>query len=154
MGQHLIEYMMARANGLVVSAQEQVLVYDTLQFIAVSKRDFHRNHHYLTERLMQQLGIAPEEYHPLPPDYFEKFATTSDKPANLCRLIILLGFVLDGELSWREQRRLHQLHQQGILAESLREVVLRKDDFYSGRGLDVWFDRYLPLASDSVQTKL
>jgi hypothetical protein len=154
MGQHLIEQVLIRIGRPPLSGADQTLVYDTLQFIAVSKRDFHRNHHYLTERLLTHLGIVAEAYHPLPEDFFDKLKSAPAQVADLCRIIILLGFVLDGELSWRERRRLHELNQEGILKESLSEVTLSKDDFYNGRGLAVWLNRYLPTGSDGVEPKL
>jgi hypothetical protein len=47
----------------------RALVYDTLQYIAISKRDFHQNHYLLTRELLELWHVPAEARHPLPADY-------------------------------------------------------------------------------------
>src|SRR5262245_41199032 len=45
MGQTLVDILIARLPHRELSADEQELLYDTLQYIAICKRDFHHNHY-------------------------------------------------------------------------------------------------------------
>jgi hypothetical protein len=56
----------------------------------------------------------------------------------LCRLVIVLGFILDGHLSWRERWKLRRLHERRVLPEGDREVKRRLRDFVNGAGISAW----------------
>ena len=108
MGPEAIRGLVRRLSGHVPSAAERTLVYDTLQYIAVSKRDFHQNHYLLTRDLLEAWGVPAEARHPLPADYLARLAAAPPATRALCQALILSGFVLDGQLSWRELRRLER----------------------------------------------
>jgi hypothetical protein len=110
-------------------------VYDTLQYIAVSKRDFHRNHYLLTKELLEAWSVPAETRHPLPEDYLERLAAAAAPTRALCQVIILSGFILDGALSWRERRRLRVLNRLGILRDGPADVRRRLRQFLRGGGL-------------------
>ena len=74
MGPEAIRALVQRLSGRVPSPAERVLVYDTLQYIAVSKRDFHQNHYLLTKELLELWQVPAEARHPMPADYLERFA--------------------------------------------------------------------------------
>jgi hypothetical protein len=117
------------------SRAEQVLVYDTLQFIAVSKRDFHANHYVLTRELLERWRVPAEVRHPLPADYLERLAAAPPRAKAICRTLIASGFVLDGQLSSRELRRLDAMSQLGILPDRPADVRRRLTQFLRGGGL-------------------
>jgi hypothetical protein len=143
MGQTSIEIVRRQLPTLRLSPWELGLVYDSLQFIAVNKRDFHANHYYLTKAIVDHFGIEVEATHPLPADFLEKLKTARHPVTDICRLIIVLGFLLDGTLSWRERRELAILQQQGILELSYAELKSYLRQFVDGQGLDVVTSRLL-----------
>jgi hypothetical protein len=143
MGQTSIEIVRRQLPRLSLSPWEKELVYDTLQFIAVNKRDFHVNHFYLTRAIVGHFGIPVEARHPLPGDYPDKLKTARQPVADICRLIIVLGFVLDGRLSRREYRQAYLLRQQGILDLDYRDMQTYCRSFVDGQGLSEITARFL-----------
>lgn len=151
MGQTSIEIVRRQLPELSLSPWERELIYDSLQFIAINKRDFHANHYYLTKGIIDHFGITVEENHPLPDDFIEKLKTARQTVADICRLIIVLGFLLDGTLSWRERKELAMLRQQDILQISYHELEKYRQDFVDGQGLDEVTSRLLRLESTGYQ---
>ncbi len=143
MGQTSIEIMLRQLPPLQVNAWEQGLIYDALQYIAVNKRDFHANHYCLTEAVIGHFAIPVEPFHALPKDFLEKLERARVSVANICRTIIVLGFVLDGRVSWRERRELRRLRALGILDLTERDLEAYRRDFVDGQGLSGLAERYL-----------
>jgi len=83
----------------------------------------------------------------LPDDYAERLERAPAAPTALCQLIILLGFILDGRVSWRERLRLRQMNRLGILKDSHADLKRYARDFLNGAGVDSWSDTYLNIAS-------
>ena len=153
MGQTLINLLIARLPRRELSAVEKELLYDTLQYIAVCKRDFHQNHYLLTKALLEFFHIPAEKYHCLPDDYAERLKQAPAAPAALCQLIILLGFILDGRVSWRERLRLRRMNRLGILKESAADLKRYARDFLNGAGVDSWSFAYLACLTPVVDCK-
>lgn len=60
MGQNLIEVVVAAIRkDQQPTPYFKDLLYDTLQYIAISKRDFHQNHFILTKNLFEIYAISP-----------------------------------------------------------------------------------------------
>ncbi len=143
MGQTSIEIIRRQFPKLALTAEEKILVYDTLQFIAVNKRDFHANHYYLTRAVVDHFAIAVEPAHPLPGDYPSKLKTARPAVADLCRLIVVLGFLLDGRLSWRERLQVKRLRELGILDLTYDDLEDYRRNFVDGQGLSEVTSRFL-----------
>jgi hypothetical protein len=143
MGQAIISLLIQRLPQQSLSAKEKELLYDTLQYIAISKRDFHQNHYRLTKELLEFFHVPSEKYHLLPDDYPEKLRQAPAAIAALCQLIIILGFILDGHISWRERLRLQKLNQLGVLRESYPDLKRYARGFLNGSGVDEWSATYL-----------
>jgi hypothetical protein len=135
MGPEAIRAFVRRVSDRRLSPPEQTLVYDTLQYIAVSKRDFHQNHYLLTRELLELWRVPPEPRHPLPANYLDRLSGAPLPTRTLCQALILSGFVLDGHLSWRELKRLDALERRGILADRPADVRRRLRRFLAGGGL-------------------
>jgi hypothetical protein len=135
MGPEAVRALVRRVSGQVPSPSERALIYDTLQYIAVSKRDFHQNHYLLTKELLELWHVPAEVRHPLPADYLERLAASPPRARALCQALILSGFVLDGQLSWRERRRLDAMHRLGILPDRPADVRRQVRRFLKGGGL-------------------
>jgi hypothetical protein len=135
MGPEAIRTLVRRVSGQNLSTADRALVYDTLQYIAVSKRDFHQNHYLLTKELLELWHVPIEAQHPLPAEYLDQLAEAPPGSRALCQALILSGFVLDGQLSRRELRRLDAMHGLGILPQRPAEVRRHVREFLQGGGL-------------------
>jgi hypothetical protein len=144
MGRQLVEHLTQRLPAeLATDAVTRELLYDTLEFIAVSKRDFHRNHFLLTRALIDRYAIAVKPVHPLPTDYLGKLRGAPAPLREACTLLIVLGFVLDGHISLRERRRIAALQAAGVLPYDQSEVRAMCAAFVSGEGLAGLIDRHV-----------
>ncbi len=143
MGQNVIQLLLQQLPQRALSDSEKGLVYDTLQYIAISKRDFHHNHYLLTRNLLEIFNVPVERNHPLPEDYLEKLRHTSDETKAICQLAIILGFILDGKVTNRERLEIRKLNQLGILQENYADVKNYTRDFLNGAGVDSWSYTYL-----------
>ncbi len=143
MGQTSIEIVARQLPKPRLDAWELGLIYDTLQYIAVNKRDFHANHYYLTKAVIDHFGIPVEPAHPLPRDYPEKLKNARPEVANICRLVIVLGFLLDGRLSRRENQHIVRLRQLGIMDLSPADMRSYLRNFIDGQGLEEVTARFL-----------
>jgi hypothetical protein len=148
MGQNLIDSLLPSFETIALQIKDvpetKTLIYDTLQFIAVSKRDYHANHAYLTANVLPIFNIPIENQHLVPPDYAQRLAAAADPNLNrFCQFIIITGMLLDGQISLRERTRAGILHEQGILGISVWELITYKNDFLEGRGIGQLVDKYL-----------
>ncbi len=143
MGQALIGLFLQRLPGRELSHPEKVLLYDTLQYIAMSKRDFHQNHYLLTKSLLEYFHVSVEDEHQLPDDYLERLRSAPDSIRALCKISIILGFILDGQFSSRERLRVRRLNNLGIIRESYTDIKRYSREFLNGAGIDSWSESYL-----------
>ena len=116
--------------------------HDTLQFIAVSKRDFHANHAYLTAKLLPIFDIPIETLHPVPPDYAQRLMKAEPTLQRFCQFIIILGLLLDGQISHKEKQRIETFHNKGILEPTVSELEALKNDFLEGRSIEHLMDKF------------
>jgi hypothetical protein len=149
MGQNLIDFIVPTfekiASKIKDVPESKSLIYDTLQFIAVSKRDYHANHSYLTAKILFIFEIPVEDKHLIPNDYAERLATTNPLLKRFCQLLIIIGLLLDGQISWREKKRISTLHKKGIIELSVNELLTLKDNFLEGRGITQWIHHFLSI---------
>lgn len=144
MGQRLIERLCARLPAdIAARAGERELLYDTLRFIAVSKRDFHQNHYLLTKALVERHAIATEAPRGGLADYRARLARAPEALRRACVLLIVIGFILDGQVSWRERRRIRELQAGGVIEFSAEQVAALCDDFVRGAGVESLLDQQL-----------
>ncbi len=144
MGQNLVETVCAaiRKDQPATDAFKNLL-YDTLQYIAVSKRDFHQNHYILTKNLFDIYSISPKENHWLEKGYYQKLHTAGKEEKEVCQLLICIGFILDGKLSINEYLQLKELQKEGLLDLSAAEIKKYQQDFLNGRGIEGLIKKYI-----------
>ena len=135
MGQTSIEIIAHQLPDLELTAWEQDLVYDTLQFVSVNKRNFHPNHYCLTHTYIDHFRIPVKPAHPLPADFFQKLLQARPEVADICQLAIVLGFILDGHVSRRERSQIEQLRSLGFLEVSYADIQRDCRNFVNGQGL-------------------
>ncbi len=143
-GQNLIEEVASRIQVSQPADETfKTLLYDTLQYIAVSKRDFHQNHYLLTKTLFDLYHIPPQKTHWLEAGYYKKLKAASHQHRSVCQLVIVLGFLLDGKLSYREKLQVKELQAEGLLDMDAVEIKKYQDDFLAGRGVEGLLERLL-----------
>lgn len=133
MGQALIQqFIRSLPDDMEVADEHHDFLYDTLQFIAVSKRDYHQNHYLLTRSILGRFGVSPRKEHLLPPDFVEKIKSAPEDLKKLCSALLLLGFILDGSVSYRERKRIDDLKEEGLLTMDYRTVKKMARQFENG----------------------
>ncbi|MGL6268966.1 MAG: LBF_2804 family protein, partial [Chitinophagaceae bacterium] len=144
LGQNLIEVLMNRIKITGGFPEEKKsLISDTMQYIAISKRDFHQNHFLLTRNLFELFGIEERVGHWEEKKYIEDLKAADQIVRNQCLFIILLGDILDGKISSRERFKLKKLRDSGLLNYSDQEMKKIAKDFLDGRGIEPLLQKYL-----------
>ena len=137
MGQNLIEEIIRRLDLRAPLDQAgKELIADTLQYVAVSKRDFHQNHYLLTENLFAFYGIPHRHKDWHEGNYRARLKAAPDAARSVCVLLIVLGLILDGNISIRERLKIRALRHDGIIPYGESQVVLFKNDFLNGKGVE------------------
>jgi hypothetical protein len=137
MGQNLIEEFLAKVekDGRWRSGDRE-LISDTLQFIAVSKRDFHQNHYLLTRNLFELMGISAREGEWQEDGFLERLQAAYPEDRRRALNLILLGFILDGRISRREKSRIRSLHESGLIPFDGERMEAFARNFMDGRGVE------------------
>ena len=136
MGQNLVEVFIHRMRQSPPPGEADKSLYaDTMQFIAVNKRDFHQNHYLLTRNVFDLLGIGSREGEWREKEYLQRLSAASPATREHCMALILLGLVLDGRISGRERKRIQDLHQRGLLPYQVAAMETMTRDFREGRGI-------------------
>lgn len=144
MGQNLVE----NATQKVVEHWKQAdvdktLLFRTMQFVATSKRDFHANHSILAHELVGKYGLEKPSGGFEKKSYLHMLQHANHQNQQLCTLILVMGFLLDGMLSGREKRRLTELSNTGINVPSLQELKELQQTFLQGKELDKLWNKYM-----------
>jgi hypothetical protein len=112
------------------------MIYDALQFIAVSKRKYHQNHFLLAESILQAFEISPKDNHDIDDYFLDRLNQSTTEVRNgICQLI-LMGFVIDGDISFNEKAAIKAMRERFLITYSNKEVRQFTRSFLSGRGLD------------------
>jgi hypothetical protein len=144
MGQHLIERCLVRIDFSALHSPDFAdLLYDTLQFIAINKRDYHQNHYLLTKLLLERCNVLPRNAHRLRDDYYTHLKKATPAEQTFCLLIVHLGFLLDGEISIRERVTLQSLIAYGFAVENFGDLERHLKAFLSGSGMERLLMKYV-----------
>jgi hypothetical protein len=144
MGQNLVEVVIAAIKkDQPATVEFKNLLYNTLQYIAVSKRDFHQNHFVLTKNLFEAYNITANENPFIKKDFIEKLLAASKEEKEVCQLLICIGFILDGKISFNEQLQIKYLQQQGLIDLSTNEIRVYQRNFLNGKGINGLIKKYI-----------
>jgi hypothetical protein len=144
MGQNLIEEVCQQIRKDQEPAEGfKNLLYDTLQYIAVSKRDFHQNHYILTKNLFEIYNIEPKDAHWLEEGYYKKLHAAGKEEKEVCQLLIAIGFLLDGKLSLNERTQIKELQKEKLLDMDVDEIKKYQLDFLNGRGIEGLIKKFI-----------
>lgn len=118
------------------SPQFRKFLYDSLQYIAMAKRDYHYNHYFLASKVIEQFQIETVEEHQLSPDFFEQLQASSPEIKTGISRLLVFGFMIDGHLSRRERKAIDQLLEKNIILTDFSTIRRWAKDFLSGKGLE------------------
>ncbi len=111
-------------------------IYDTLQYIAMSKRRYHHNHFLLAKNILHSFAIPVKEAHAVGEDYFQKIKNANPEIQEGVIQLLLLGFIIDGNLSAKERILLTRLHKEGVIGYDIHTIKKWIRSFVKGKGLD------------------
>jgi uncharacterized protein with PQ loop repeat len=117
-----------------LDVSEKEILYDTLQFIATSKRDYHKNHYELSKITIERFNIEIENEHQISNDYYNKVLNSKSDFKILIEKIIILGFILDGRISIREKIRIKKLYTLKIIHSNYNKISKISSAFNYGKG--------------------
>jgi hypothetical protein len=135
MGRKAVEQLAASLPDLPRSRAFADTVYDALQFVAMSKRDFHPNHVALADAVLERYGIPLRESHRFTAESADRVWSLPPEQRKVASLVVVTGLVLDGKLSTRERRRLNRLDGSVLLGVSEVEISQWAEDFRKGGGI-------------------
>ncbi|MFY7812165.1 MAG: LBF_2804 family protein, partial [Flavobacterium sp.] len=115
-----------------ITNEAKELIYDTLQLIAMSKRDYHKNHYLLTAQLFKKFDIKPVSKRVFTQDYYQKLAQSPEEIQDFCKKIIVLGFILDGKISNNEHQKIKTLENFGLMKFNSKDLTIKCNQFKSG----------------------
>lgn len=116
------------------------MIYDALQFIAVSKRKYHQNHFLLAESVLDAFSISPKEAHDIDDYFLDRLnQSTTEVRTGICQLI-LMGFVIDGDISRNERSAIKAMQARYLITYSPGDIRDMTRSFLSGRGLEMLLD--------------
>ncbi len=143
MGQNLVREVTARITAVSPSVSpHESLVFQTLKLVAISKRDYHFNHFVLVKNLVEQYRLKPVEGLFEMDSYFEALRQAPASVRELCALLTVLGFLLDGKLSGREKKRFVELKEKHLVNFEWTEIEAWNRQFVDGKGLDSLLKRF------------
>jgi hypothetical protein len=145
MGQNLIETVCQELFAKLpeLPPLHKPLVFNTLQYVAISKRDFHANHASLAQNLVEHYALTKPAEPFVLATYYQALAQAPEKLRLLCQLLIVLGFLLDGKLSVRELKGITQLNGMGLLEETPTEIRVQLRQLLDGKGIQDLINRHL-----------
>jgi hypothetical protein len=147
MGQNLLLFLRPRFQLIFEKTKhlpnKNDLIYDTLQLIAISKRDYHANHAFLAALVLETFEVPTRSKHLFSKNYVQQLTDTSAEMRRFCQLLMLLGLILDGELSWREKNRLKALQSSQLIDLSVADMRIINVNFLQGQGIDLLLKKYL-----------
>ena len=125
----------------------QNLLYDTLQYIAVSKRDFHQNHYILTKTYSISMISHPKKTTGSKKGYYQKLhaAERKKKKYASCWSVWVLYWMED--YHWMKNSRSENCAGRPDQAFPLIGSNNTKKDFLNGRGIQGLIRTYIAWAA-------
>jgi hypothetical protein len=111
-------------------------IYDTLQYIAMSKRRYHHNHFLMAKNILLIFTIPVKDVHPLSDDYLERVKHANHEIKEGVVQLLILGFIIDGNLSPKEFSTIDKLSKDGVIPYNKKKVRNWMHSFIKGKGLD------------------
>jgi hypothetical protein len=117
------------------------LLYDTFEYIALTKKSFHPTDMIFAKHFFNLFGIKIKEEHKLSENYFELVKKLPDDLKLAVGQLLILGFLLDGKIGRFEVRLIKKLKKENIIPYKLEQVQKWTKDYTLGKGFDEMFDQ-------------
>jgi hypothetical protein len=102
----------------------------------MSKRRYHHNHFLLAKNILQTFQIPVKEAHALDDEYFDEIKNANPEIREGVIQLLVLGFIIDGNLSSKERATLNRLHKDGVIDYDVHKIKQWMHSFVKGKGLD------------------
>lgn len=112
-------------------------LYDVLQFISMTKKAYHYNHYFLAKTILTEFEIPIKDAHVLESDFLELLKNETNEFREGILRILLLGFVIDGDLSRKEKNAIDTMYKNNYInfnGTKVRELIA---NFKSGKGIQI-----------------
>lgn len=127
MGQNLINDLFEHLPKPVnTSADFKALLYNSLQYIATTKRYYHENHNLLTVKVFERYNLKSENVISSNKDFITRLKAAPVLERSVCAKIMLTGWLLDESIYEREKMHIDTLYNMGLLL-----MILLKLEVYT-----------------------
>lgn len=116
-------------------------IFDAMQYVVTVKRSFHHNHYLLVKRLVEVFDLKhfkDQETDRLA--FLQKIKNSDPEIRKAYSKLIVMGIIIDGGISRRENKALHFLWNEGIININPTQAKQWCRDFRKGRGLQALID--------------
>ncbi len=115
------------------------LIYDTLEYIAIAKRNFYPTDYFFAKHLLNTFEIKIKKEHKLSKNYLDKIQNSSPEIKKAISQILIIGFLIDGKSGAFEIRTIKKLIEAGIILYSIEQIKKWSKDYSSALGFDNMF---------------
>lgn len=137
MGRQIISIYTKDLHSLELNEAEKELIYDALHLVVVSKKDFNYNHAALAKAILETLKIKAVKEHDFKEEDLKNLNKFSPAVQKLVFDIVVLGYVLDGKISSREQKQIVVLNEKYGFDLKVDELLENSRNFMKGKGVDL-----------------
>ena len=109
------------------------VIMEALQYTSILKGPVSYAHSLFIETIVDRFGLVADA--PLAKNFTEQLSTLPVPIRRSLERLIVFASLVDGRLSWAEERRLWKLRQKGLLSYSASEIQRIGADYNQGRGL-------------------
>jgi len=131
---------MMRTSGILFyerfanNAEFKSLIYDSLEYIAITKKTYHATDYIYAKHLLTMFGISPKTEHQISENYFEKLVAASPEVRTGIGQLLVIGFVIDGKIGTLEYRIINKLRYAGVIDYDVAEIENQTQLYVSGHG--------------------
>jgi hypothetical protein len=111
-------------------------IYDTLQYISMSKRKYHHNHFLLAKNILKTFEIPVKEQHNLRENFLVDIKNLTPEIKTGVVQLLILGFIIDGDISTKESLFISNLHKEDVINCDVQQVKEWSKSFINGKGID------------------
>ncbi len=110
-------------------------LYNMLYYIAVAKRSFHYNHYLLSLAMLQMFEVPINPNHAYDKTFLQRVRTGSSQTQLGFSKLLMLGMLIDGDLSEKERFLVLKMHKEGYFMYTLSQARQFTKDYRAGRGV-------------------
>lgn len=116
--------------------QIKSLIYDTLEFVAITKKNFYPTDYLFANHILKLFDIPIIKEHILSENYLENVKNAPDDIREAIGKIMILAFLIDGKFGLLEKRILKKLKEQNIIPYNMEVIEKWTKEYVSGKGFD------------------